>query len=105
MADGWGYKCFNFTLQQERPSEDSLSLLWVKNTYGVFVVSGGVVLEVSFIAVSIGGVVIVVESTAVLSEDPDTFFVELHAEAANNIEPAKARLKIVFFIMSSICSG
>ena len=41
----------------------------------------------------------VVESTAVLSEDPETLFVELHAETARIIEPAKARLKIVFFII------
>jgi len=59
---------------------------------------------VSFIAVSAGGVVTVEESTTVLSDEPDTFFVELHAEAANNIEPAIARLKIVLFIMRSICS-
>jgi hypothetical protein len=45
--------------------------------------------------------IVVVESTTVevLSVDPDTFFVELHAEAANNSEPAKARLKIVLFIL------
>jgi hypothetical protein len=73
-----------------------------KTSYGVLVVSGGVVLEVSFTAVSAGGVVTVEESTTVLSDEPDTFFVELHAEAANIIEPAKARLKIVLFIMSSI---
>jgi hypothetical protein len=73
--------------------------------FGVFVVSGGVVLEVSLAAVSVVVVVVtVVESVVVLSEEPDTFFVELHAEAANIIEPAKARLKIVFFIMSFISS-
>ena len=76
-----------------------------ESIYGVFVVSGGMVLAVSLTAVSVTAGVIDVESNSVLSEDPDTFFVELHAEAANNIEPAKARLKIVFFIMSSICSG
>jgi hypothetical protein len=57
-----------------------------------------VVLDVSLTDVSAVGVVIVVLSVAVLSEDPETFFVELHAEAASMIEPAKARLKIVFFI-------
>jgi hypothetical protein len=70
----------------------------IKCTYGVFVVSGGIVLDVSFTAVSVTAGVIDVESIAVLSDDPDTFFVELHAEAANIIEPAKARLRIVFFI-------
>ncbi len=75
----------------------------VNYIFGVLVVSGGVVLEVSFNAVS--GVVVVfvvvVESTVVevLSVDPDTFLVELHAEAASIIEPAKARLRIVFFMM------
>jgi len=67
--------------------------------YGVLVVSGGVVLAVSLTAVSTG-VVVTVESTVVLvlSDEPETFFVELHAEAANINEPAKARLKIVLFI-------
>ena len=67
---------------------------------GVFlVVSGGVVLLVSVLVVSAGGGdVTLLVSTVVLSEDPDTFLVELHAEAANIIEPAKARLKIVLFI-------
>jgi hypothetical protein len=41
---------------------------------------------------------VLVESVAVLSEDPDKFLVELHAEVANIIEPATTRLKIIFFI-------
>jgi len=45
--------------------------------------------------VSTGFIVVSVE---VLSEVPDTFFVELHAEMATITEPAKARLKINFFI-------
>jgi hypothetical protein len=50
-----------------------------------------------------GGVVIVV-SVPVLSVVPETFFVELHADVAINIEPAKARLKINFFIgLDSYC--
>jgi hypothetical protein len=53
-------------------------------------VSAGTVL-----AVSTGFIVVSVE---VLSEVPDTFFVELHAEVAIITEPAKARLKINFFI-------
>lgn len=53
-------------------------------------VSGGIVL-----LVSTGFIVVSVE---VLSEVPDTFFVELHAEVATISEPAKARLKINFFI-------
>ena len=63
--------------------------------------SGGVVRVVSaggvVVVVSAGGVVMVV-SVPVLSVVPETFFVELHAEAAIIIEPAKARLKINFFI-------
>jgi len=60
------------------------------------VVSGGIVIVVSAVlAVSTG---IIVESTVVLSEVPDTFFVELHAVVAMAIDPAKARLKINFFI-------
>lgn len=47
------------------------------------------------LAVSTGFIVVSVE---VLSEVPDTFFVELHAEVAIITEPAKARLKINFFI-------
>lgn len=74
-----------------------------RSIYGVFVVSGGVVLAVSLTVVSVTAGVIDVESISVLSDDPDTFFVELHAEAASNIEPAKARLRIVLFIIYSIC--
>ncbi|MEJ2881126.1 hypothetical protein [Pedobacter sp. GR22-6] len=63
---------------------------------GFTVVSGGIVIVVSAVlAVSTG---IIVESTVVLSEVPDTFFVELHAVVAMAIDPAKARLKINFFI-------
>jgi len=53
------------------------------------------VLVVSVAVVSTGTEV---ESTIVLSVEFDTFLVELHAEAAIINEPAKARLKIVFFI-------
>lgn len=63
--------------------------------------SGGVVLVVSVVdrVVSVVvGVLMVVESVPVLSDDPDTFLVELHADVANIIEPATARLKIIFFI-------
>ena len=63
--------------------------------------SGGVVLVVSVVdwVVSVViGVLIAVESVPLLSEDPDTFLVELHADVANIIEPATARLKIIFFI-------
>jgi len=56
------------------------------------------VLAVSFTAVSVIAGVIDVESIVLLSEEPDTFLVELHAEAAKIIEPAKARLRMVFFI-------
>lgn len=55
-------------------------------------VSGAVICVVS------AGGVITVESIPVLSVVPETFFVELHADAAIIIEPAKARLKINFFI-------
>ncbi|MNY70787.1 hypothetical protein D3C86_2089930 [compost metagenome] len=47
--------------------------------------------------VSTGGTDMVV-STLVLSEPPETFFVELHAEMAIVKVPATARLKISFFI-------
>ena len=62
------------------------------------VVSGGVVLVVSTgtVVVSTG---VVVESVVVLSAPPETLFVELHADAAIIIVPAKARLKINFFII------
>ena len=63
--------------------------------------SGGVVLVVSVVDLVVSvvvGVLIVVESVPVLSDDPDTFLVELHADVANIIEPATARLKIIFFI-------
>jgi len=45
-----------------------------------------------------GGGATLLVSTVVLS-DPETLFVELHADAANIIEPAKARLKIVLFMI------
>lgn len=77
------------------------------NSYigGVFVVvSGGIVLDVSagvvVFVVSIGAVV--VESVMVLSEEPAIFLDELHAEVAIMIVPAKARLKIIFFIVSIV---
>lgn len=60
-------------------------------------VSGIVVVEVSIVVVvSIG---IAEESTIVLSELPDMFFVELHAERVAIIAPATARLKIIFLIV------
>jgi len=70
----------------------------------VFVLSGGVVVlvvsavvfEVSIVVAD--DVLVMVESVLVLSEDPDKFLVELHAEVANIIEPATARLKIIFFM-------
>jgi hypothetical protein len=73
---------------------------------GLFVVSGGVVvLVVSVVVVPVVpvvpvvvGVLVVVESVPVLSDEPDTFLVELHADVANIIDPATARLKIIFFI-------
>lgn len=56
----------------------------------------GIVDTVSIVpTVSIG---IAVESIIVLSELSDAFLVELHAETANIIAPAAARLKIMFFI-------
>jgi hypothetical protein len=70
-------------------------------------VSGGVVLVVSVVVRVVSvvlvpvliGVLVVVESVPVLSEDPETFLVELHAEVANIIDPATARLKINLFII------
>lgn len=59
-------------------------------------VSGGMVLVVSIVCVESTGTMVL--SVVVLSELPDTFFVELHADVATNIVPAKARLKINFFI-------
>jgi hypothetical protein len=50
------------------------------------------------------GVVVAVESITVLSDDPETLLVELHAEAASIIEPAIARLKIVLFMVISLMS-
>jgi hypothetical protein len=73
-----------------------------------FVVSGGVVVFVVSVVVRVvsvavvlvlAGVLVVVESVPVLSEDPETFLVELHAEVANIIDPATARLKINFLII------
>jgi len=65
---------------------------------GFIVVSGGVLPTVSTgtAVVSTG---VTVESVIVLSELPDTLFVELHADAAIIIDPANARLKINFFII------
>ncbi|MFJ5904757.1 hypothetical protein [Pedobacter suwonensis] len=68
-----------------------------------FVVSGGIFVVVSGIdldVVSIGAVV--VESVVVLSEEPAMFFDELHADVAIIREPAKARLKIIFFIVFNV---
>lgn len=65
---------------------------------GVLVVSAGTLVvsgDIVFV-VSAGGTIVL--SIPVLSVDPETFFVELHAEAAIIIDPAKARLKINFFI-------
>jgi len=58
-------------------------------------VSAGTAVVSGVLVVSVGTIVL---SVPVLSVVPDTFFVELHAEAAIIIEPAKARLKINFFI-------
>lgn len=77
-------------------------LEWLLSAYcgGIFVVvSGGIVFEVSgvvVVVVSIGAVV--VESVIVLSDDPAMFLDELHADVAIINVPAKARLKIIFFI-------
>ena len=75
---------------------------FIKQDYigGLLVVSGGVVLVVSIgLTVSVvAGVLIVVESIAVLSEVSETLFVELHADVANIMDPATTRLKIVLFI-------
>jgi hypothetical protein len=66
---------------------------------GVFVVSGGVVLLVSvFVVSTTGGLVTVLVSTVLLSDDPETFLVELHAVAANSNIPANARINPFFFI-------
>jgi hypothetical protein len=61
------------------------------------VVSGGIVLVVSAGTREVSGADIVV-SALVLSELPDTFFVELHAEIAMVSVPATARLRINFLI-------
>lgn len=68
---------------------------------GFTVVSGGIVMLVSAVPVVSTG--IIVESAEVLSELPDTFLVELHAVVAMAIVPAKARLKINFFIGLIFC--
>jgi len=49
------------------------------------------------LVVSIGAVV-AVESIEVLSDEPAIFLDELHADVAIINVPAKARLKIIFFI-------
>jgi hypothetical protein len=66
---------------------------------GVVVVVSVVVRVVSVVLVLVVGALVVAESVPVLSEDPETFLVELHAEVANIIEPATARLKINFLII------
>jgi hypothetical protein len=64
---------------------------------GIFVVSGGIVFIVSVALLVSTGTDIVV-STFELSEEPDTFFVELQAKIARVIVLATAMLKINFFI-------
>ena len=64
----------------------------------VVLVVSVVIVCVESVVVVVGLLIVVVESILVLSEDPDKFLVELHAEVANIIEPATARLKIIFFI-------
>lgn len=64
---------------------------------GILAVSGGIVLIVSAGIRDVSGADIVV-SALVLSELPDTFFVELHAEIAVVSVAATARLKINFLI-------
>jgi len=56
------------------------------------------VVSLAVVSAGGGGGATLLVSTVVLS-DPDTLFVELHAEAANIIAPAKARLKIVLFMI------
>ncbi|GAA3978855.1 hypothetical protein GCM10022246_33700 [Pedobacter ginsengiterrae] len=75
-----------------------LGIFFVVSGTFVFIVSGGVV----FLVVSAIGVV--VESIFVLSEEPAIFLDELHADAAIINEPAKARLKIIFFIVFIVIS-
>jgi len=93
---------------KKRPIKIYRPLFYVFKNYivgGVFlVVSGGVVLAVSTgLTVSVtAGVLIVVESIVVLSDPSDTFFVELHADVANIMDPATARLKIILFIRSCL---
>lgn len=60
-------------------------------------VSGGIVLIVSAGTRDVSGADIVV-SALVVSEPPDTFFVELHAEIATVKVLATARLRINFLI-------
>jgi len=69
-----------------------------------FVVSGGILVVSGNFFDVVSGVVLVVsitfvESVAVLSEEPAIFLDELHADVAIIREPAKARLKIIFFIV------
>ena len=69
------------------------------NTY--IVVSGGnVVVSTGIVVVSTAGVSIgIIEvSVPVLSESPETLFVELHPAAPIMRAPAQARFKINFFI-------
>ena len=67
-------------------------------------VSGGILVVSGNFFDVVSGVVLVVsmtfvESVAVLSEEPAIFLDELHADVAIIREPAKARLKIIFFIV------
>lgn len=64
---------------------------------GILVVSGNFFEVVSGIVLVVS--VTFVESVAVLSEEPAIFLDELHADVAIIREPAKARLKIIFFIV------
>jgi hypothetical protein len=92
---------------RHKKSRTQVRLLKIRSHYiggSVLVLSGGVVVlvvsavvcEVSIVLVDV--VLVIVESVLVLSEEPDRFLVELHADVANIIEPATARLKIIFFM-------
>lgn len=99
-------KYIGLTSSHKKSRNKSGSFKWLSYIGGsVFVLSGGVVvLLVSAVCWVVSVVVvdvvvpIAVESAPVLSDDPDRFLVELHADVANIIEPATARLKIIFFI-------
>ncbi|MBC6109263.1 hypothetical protein H7U22_02405 [Pedobacter sp. CCM 8938] len=71
-----------------------------------FVVSGGIFVVVSggVVVLVVSAGVVIVESILVLSVEPAMFLDELHAEVAIIREPAKARLKIIFFIVFLLLS-